>query len=840
MFNFFRRFSSPLATLRFAYFILALLAVLLTAIIVSFTRPFFKKTRVEIAHKRIFPREYIEFYFNDFDHDGYSEKVEFKSVGEGLEFGCKFYTSKDLLIDQWNFSDRWITKSISFTDFDGDGYDEVYFFTLDNDSLFLYSFDPRQRNRFLIYRKLIASVPRPNPHPQKKWDISVPNVAYYDSDNDGFQEMYINLTTGFSLQPRQVLKFDIKKKKIVARSPFFGAVLARPEVVDIDQDGQKEILMRFASTPDNYHRAVPYRDNSAWLMVFDKDLNFFFPPKEFPHFTSGLMNQIWNVEGKNYIVSLRLYHGALDINPGLFVFDAKGKLLKKKPLDRKFGWNIATLPKSDRNRLFLFNHEGSIFELNFDLEIIKTYKLSPPLYTIHGIADFDGDLEDEYLGIGWEGYVIAESDFNYSVPIGINPASYRDIINIIKRGDHAEFSIQTNSMFYHFKYVPNPWGVWRYLIWLAIFVVQYLILFLIFYFILYNSGKNTLFRQFVQFSPLGLLVMDVKGRVQYINGNFEQLLGLNFHVDEKKHYSEVFAEHPQLMELLDRLFQKPFFLEKQISKKGEKPIDPVQIRGMLFKGAFNVPAGFLVEAFSASSKMDTRLQIWSRTVQKMAHDIKTPLSTLQLTLQTLKMRIQKLAPDSMDRLENDFQVFENELVRVREMTKQFLRFSNLEKPKRQLVSLKELIDRTLRKFTFYLQDNLQIRVELDSKIDKVWIDPVLIEMVFQILLENAIDALGGKGTILIHSSLIESLEENFKKFLEIEIIDNGPGIAPEHLDKIFDPFFTTKTNGTGMGLTLAKKIIEEHGGTIHVDSKPGTSTVVRIHLPLDGDKEHEG
>ena len=70
------------------------------------------------------------------------------------------------------------------------------------------------------------------------------------------------------------------------------------------------------------------------------------------------------------------------------------------------------------------------------------------------------------------------------------------------------------------------------------------------------------------------------------------------------------------------------------------------------------------------------------------------------------------------------------------------------------------------------------------------------------------------------------------EWLEIIFSDTGAGIGPEHLEKIFEPFFTTKTGGTGLGLAIVYRIIEDHGGTIAVESKPGKGTTFRIRLPM--------
>jgi signal transduction histidine kinase len=114
----------------------------------------------------------------------------------------------------------------------------------------------------------------------------------------------------------------------------------------------------------------------------------------------------------------------------------------------------------------------------------------------------------------------------------------------------------------------------------------------------------------------------------------------------------------------------------------------------------------------------------------------------------------------------------------------------------------------------------------------VWADPQQIEMVFHILLENALAALQGKGLICISSTLAQFLDTSFREVLEIEVTDTGPGIQDEHKSRIFEPYFTTKQAGTGMGLAIAKKIIEDHGCSIELYSKANFGATFRFTLPV--------
>jgi len=113
---------------------------------------------------------------------------------------------------------------------------------------------------------------------------------------------------------------------------------------------------------------------------------------------------------------------------------------------------------------------------------------------------------------------------------------------------------------------------------------------------------------------------------------------------------------------------------------------------------------------------------------------------------------------------------------------------------------------------------------------KVSGDPVKLRQVLHNLIKNAQEAMpmSPPGCIDI---LTTRVEDNRRHWLEIRLHDNGPGISPEHRDRVFEPYVTTKARGTGLGLAIVKKIIEEHGGSIQVDSQADTGAGFTIRLP---------
>jgi two-component system NtrC family sensor kinase len=173
-----------------------------------------------------------------------------------------------------------------------------------------------------------------------------------------------------------------------------------------------------------------------------------------------------------------------------------------------------------------------------------------------------------------------------------------------------------------------------------------------------------------------------------------------------------------------------------------------------------------------------------------------------------------------------------ELDRIQSVTRNFLKFSNLDKPHLQAVDIKAVIEEATRRFQAYVSAEFNIDVFIDDDVKPGWGDPQQLEMVFTILIENALAATQGKGSVNIHVSLVQLLTPSISEYLEIEVADTGHGIKEEDRDRIFEPYFSTKPEGTGMGLAIARKIIQDNGGSIEVYSKPDFGTVFRFSVPV--------
>ena len=212
-------------------------------------------------------------------------------------------------------------------------------------------------------------------------------------------------------------------------------------------------------------------------------------------------------------------------------------------------------------------------------------------------------------------------------------------------------------------------------------------------------------------------------------------------------------------------------------------------------------------------------------VSGVAHELNNPLSNIYSSCQILHEEIEE---GDMQYKKEMLQQIEEEIERAKTMVHSLLEFSRKTDFKRKPFSLGYLISDTIR----LMHGELPTKVEILSDIPEdawVFVDKQKIEQAFLNLIKNAVDAIPGEGRVEIHAE--KSADGNA---MAICIRDSGIGIEPEKLEHIFDPFFTTKEEGkgSGLGLFITWEIIEEHRGTIAVESIVGKGTVFTITLPV--------
>jgi len=223
----------------------------------------------------------------------------------------------------------------------------------------------------------------------------------------------------------------------------------------------------------------------------------------------------------------------------------------------------------------------------------------------------------------------------------------------------------------------------------------------------------------------------------------------------------------------------------------------------------------------------------------LAHEIKNPLSTIGLNLQLLRETLNDTDLPEADaaRLRRRLQAISDEADRLRDILEDFLRYAGRIQLDRQWINLNELADQLV---DFYApqaeQSGVNLRAKLDSRMDKVYLDPALVKQAALNLLINATQAMvearysekphGGATDLFLQTELDAETAK-------LHIIDTGPGIAPDMIDRIFHPYYSSKKGGSGLGLPVSRRIVEEHGGTLRVHSTPGKGTDFTLQFPTE-------
>jgi signal transduction histidine kinase len=233
------------------------------------------------------------------------------------------------------------------------------------------------------------------------------------------------------------------------------------------------------------------------------------------------------------------------------------------------------------------------------------------------------------------------------------------------------------------------------------------------------------------------------------------------------------------------------------------------------------------ERAEASAKQSARLAEVGTLTGVLAHEIKNPLSTVGLNLQLLQEDL--AATDGHnERFRNRLSTVQRETIRLREILDDFLRYAGKLELDRHPTDMGKLLEELADFFTPQAQlARVQIRLRSSPGI-VCNVDQKTIKQAVLNLMLNAVQAMSATGGDLILSA--QPAEDGFAV---IDVIDTGPGIPPEVIDKIFQTYYSTKQGGSGLGLAMARRVAAEHGGSLSVRSEQGKGSDFSLRLPME-------
>jgi signal transduction histidine kinase len=209
----------------------------------------------------------------------------------------------------------------------------------------------------------------------------------------------------------------------------------------------------------------------------------------------------------------------------------------------------------------------------------------------------------------------------------------------------------------------------------------------------------------------------------------------------------------------------------------------------------------------------------------LAHEIKNPLSTVQLNLQLLEEDLDPKDP-SQQRVINRLRTVQREAARLRETLDDFLRYAGKMELDKRPTDVNELLEELVDFFAPQAQlQRVQMRLRKHDGQLVVPLDAKLVKQAVLNLMINATQAMPGGGELILSASRDDGEAR-------IDVIDTGSGIPPEALENIFKAYYSTKKGGTGLGLAIGQRVAREHGGALTVKSEMGKGTDFTLHLPM--------
>ena len=338
----------------------------------------------------------------------------------------------------------------------------------------------------------------------------------------------------------------------------------------------------------------------------------------------------------------------------------------------------------------------------------------------------------------------------------------------------------------------------------------------------------------------GIVTVDLEGRVVTLNPAAELMTGFFTGEVAGRYCTEVFAQTPDLGDLLMETLANRTPVPGTtltLRRRGGRGV-PVELSVSPLRGSEGKELGVIgvfrdltrVRQLEERLRRSDRLAAVGELAAGLAHEIKNPLTSLL----TFSRRLTRAFEDAEFR--RKFQtVVPRELERINSIVEGLLELARPARLTFTPVRLPALLERTVELYGTRIEaQRIEVRREYTRDLPSIWADQDALYQALVNLVTNALDAMSGGGVLVLRAgwTVGDGLGAPGGRRVAIEIEDSGAGIAPAVIDRIFDPFFSTKDGGTGLGLALTHKIVDDHGGSIDVRSIPGSGTAFRLVLPV--------
>ena len=240
--------------------------------------------------------------------------------------------------------------------------------------------------------------------------------------------------------------------------------------------------------------------------------------------------------------------------------------------------------------------------------------------------------------------------------------------------------------------------------------------------------------------------------------------------------------------------------------------------------------------YAAELRQAEKSAAWQEVAQKLAHEIKNPLTPIQLSAERLRRRYSSNREGYDEILDECTQTIVDEVQRLRKLLDEFSRLARMPRAKPITSDINSILERALR-LCGEFPENLEVKIESEDELPQISVDPEQMERAFFNIIKNAAEAMKDGGSLTVSARMVDEPDNNH---VEVIFADTGPGISTDSMAKLFTPHFSTKRGGAGLGLAIVKKIITDHGGDVTVDNGEAKGTVFTVKIPIVEGADNNG
>ncbi|WP_456426286.1 sensor histidine kinase [Rhodocaloribacter sp.] len=778
-----------------------------------------------VAHEYPFPVIPV-----DLDGDGQDEYLEYRPISSSspfpkpLSYVLKRHSGK--VIDELPVIGR-SAGSPSFLDVLPGNALEILIPYVRNDSLFITVFDHDGKKRKSFF--LTAGAPRIDAEDGSvyPWDPQVGALRLADVNGDHKKELIAVYNTLYARLPRGVAVFSWPEAEKIGEQ-IVGAVTSLKDILDdLDRDGRLELVTE-GYAPNNGAVAGGFSDDQSYTIIFELgdrvrvDTSWNASGAQvysyYKDFDNDGQNSLWIVTTAAATNERRTTIQEILPNPwrSVVLKTINEPLMRPWPVDLDHDGDLELVFFKEPNELHVLDPDGWNHTV---LSLDGTFK---PLQLL---PDLDGDGWHDFGLVYASGKKVLVLNADLSPIATISGDFFGAIAYYAFRagvGRPSYLLLTTNTSSTAYELVPNPfWWFYRYgipALWVlglglalgAVMAVRR-----------QRSRIRLLDRVCAAHEAAardGWILLSPKGAVLRTNAAARAWL------DD--------GPPPALKAFFDELRRSPptHVARRLDAAEGTLFVtaDPIMLRGE------EHPHWLLTLGRRASYDAED-YRAWGLMAQRIAHDLKNPLTSILLTLQRLQLEYQSRSPAEAVVYDGYVQRITDRIEHLRRMTRNFMKFVDLDAPDLRETKLNEFLTEQSTPLKARLPADISMEMKLGDDLQPVRIDTEQITSVLENLMTNALNAMpeGGLITFVTYSAHALQLpgKEAPRDYVVLEVMDTGTGITPNAQAQIFDAGFSTN-NSTGLGLALVKKIIEDHGGHVEVESEPGSGSAFTLYFPV--------